>query len=102
MPLVQRIHEVLMSEMSSAGVYLLRLVMAALLGGAIGLEREIKHRPSGLRTNLFICVGAALFYFAVGCTGGPLPRRPHPHSGTDHSGIGFIGQVPFCTIGTIW
>ena len=60
MPLVQRIHEVLMSEMSSAGVYLLRLVMAALLGGAIGLEREIKHRPSGLRTNLFICVGAAL------------------------------------------
>lgn len=61
MPLVQRIHEVLMSEMSSAGVYLLRLVMAALLGGAIGLEREIKHRPSGLRTNLFICVGAALF-----------------------------------------
>jgi putative Mg2+ transporter-C (MgtC) family protein len=61
MPLVQRIHEVLMSEMSSAGVYLLRLVLAALLGGAIGLEREIKHRPSGLRTNLFICVGAALF-----------------------------------------
>src|SRR5689334_25030773 len=61
MPLVQRIHEVLMSEMSSAGVYLLRLVLAAFLGGAIGLEREIKHRPAGLRTNLFICVGAALF-----------------------------------------
>ena len=50
-----------MSEMSSAGVYLLRLVLAAVLGGVIGLEREIKHRPSGLRTNLFICVGAALF-----------------------------------------
>ena len=61
MPLVQRIHEVLMSEMSSAGVYLLRLVLAAFLGGAIGLEREIKHRPAGLRTNLFICLGAAMF-----------------------------------------
>ena len=61
MPLVQHIHEVLMSEMSSAGVYLLRLVLAAFLGGAIGLEREIKHRPAGLRTNLFICVGAAMF-----------------------------------------
>ncbi len=61
MPLVQHIHEVLLSEMSSAGVYLLRLVLAAVLGGVIGLEREIKHRPSGLRTNLFICVGAALF-----------------------------------------
>ena len=61
MPLVRHIHEVLLSEMSSAGVYLLRLVLAAVLGGLIGLEREIKHRPSGLRTNLFICVGAALF-----------------------------------------
>ncbi len=61
MPLVQRIHDVLLSEISSAGVYLLRLVLAAVLGGAIGLEREIKHRPAGLRTNLFICLGAALF-----------------------------------------
>ena len=61
MPLVQHIHDVLMSEMSSAGVYLLRLVLAAVLGGAIGLEREFKHRPAGLRTNLFICLGAAMF-----------------------------------------
>ena len=50
-----------MSEMSSAGIYLLRLVLAAVLGGAIGLEREFKHRPAGLRTNLFICLGAAMF-----------------------------------------
>jgi putative Mg2+ transporter-C (MgtC) family protein len=35
--------------------------VAAVLGGLIGLEREIKHRPAGLRTNLFICVGAAMF-----------------------------------------
>ncbi|MGA7382660.1 MAG: MgtC/SapB family protein, partial [Terriglobales bacterium] len=27
----------------------------------IGLERELKHRPSGLRTNLFICLGAAMY-----------------------------------------
>lgn len=38
-----------------------KLVLAAVLGGLIGLEREIKHRPAGLRTNLFICVVAALF-----------------------------------------
>ncbi|MGA9813293.1 MAG: MgtC/SapB family protein [Terriglobales bacterium] len=61
MPLVQHIHDVLLSEMSPAGIYLLRLVLAAVLGGMIGLEREIKHRPAGLRTNLFICVGAAMF-----------------------------------------
>lgn len=40
---------------------LARLVLAAILGGLIGLERELKHRPTGLRTNMFICFGAALF-----------------------------------------
>ena len=38
-----------------------RLMLAALLGGIIGLERELKHRPAGLRTNMFICLGAAMF-----------------------------------------
>jgi putative Mg2+ transporter-C (MgtC) family protein len=40
---------------------LLRLLLAAALGGIIGLERELKHRPAGLRTNMFICFGAAMF-----------------------------------------
>jgi putative Mg2+ transporter-C (MgtC) family protein len=38
-----------------------KLVLAACLGGIIGLEREAKHRPAGLRTNVFICMGAAMF-----------------------------------------
>src|SRR5260370_39726350 len=61
MPIMQHVHDVLHYEMSSAGFSLLRLVLAAILGGAIGLEREIKHRPAGLRTNLFICLRAAMF-----------------------------------------
>jgi putative Mg2+ transporter-C (MgtC) family protein len=40
---------------------ILRLVIACLLGGLIGVERELKHRPAGLRTQMFICFGAALF-----------------------------------------
>jgi putative Mg2+ transporter-C (MgtC) family protein len=40
---------------------LVRLTLAAVLGGVIGLERELKHRPAGLRTNMFICFGAAMF-----------------------------------------
>jgi putative Mg2+ transporter-C (MgtC) family protein len=40
---------------------LTRLLLAAILGGLIGLERELKHRAAGLRTNIFICFGAALF-----------------------------------------
>jgi putative Mg2+ transporter-C (MgtC) family protein len=58
---MQHMYDVLHSEMSSAGISLLRLMLAAVLGGAIGLEREFKRRPAGLRTNLFICVGAAMY-----------------------------------------
>src|SRR5581483_4269638 len=38
-----------------------RLLVAAVLGGMIGLERELRHKPAGLRTNMFICFGAAMF-----------------------------------------
>ena len=40
---------------------LARLVIAAILGGIIGLERQLRHKPAGLRTNMFICFGAAMF-----------------------------------------
>lgn len=39
----------------------LQVVLATLLGGAIGLERELSGKPAGLRTNILICVGATLF-----------------------------------------
>jgi putative Mg2+ transporter-C (MgtC) family protein len=68
-----------------------KLLLAALLGGLIGLEREAKHRPAGLRTNLFICMGAAMFTLLSDQLAGQ-------HTG-DHTriaaqiipGIGFIG-----------
>lgn len=70
---------------------ILRLVMASVLGGIIGLEREIKRKPAGLRTNLFICFGAALFTV--------LSEALAERWGGDHTriaaqiipGIGFIG-----------
>jgi putative Mg2+ transporter-C (MgtC) family protein len=43
------------------GSTMVRLLLASALGGAIGLERQLRHKPAGLRTNLFICFGAALF-----------------------------------------
>jgi putative Mg2+ transporter-C (MgtC) family protein len=62
MPNWSHIHDVLLGEMSSiVWVSIARLVLAAILGGAIGMERQLKHRPAGLRTNLFICMGAAMF-----------------------------------------
>ena len=40
---------------------IIRLIVAAILGGAIGLERELRRKPAGLRTNMFICFGAAMY-----------------------------------------
>jgi putative Mg2+ transporter-C (MgtC) family protein len=59
----QHMVDLLHREMASGIVAtsLARLVLAAVLGGIIGLERELRHRPAGLRTNMFICFGAALF-----------------------------------------
>lgn len=39
---------------------LAKLALATLLGGVIGWERESSGKPAGLRTNILICVGAAL------------------------------------------
>jgi len=38
----------------------LRIILAVLCGGAIGMEREYKRRPAGFRTHILICLGAAL------------------------------------------
>ena len=56
---VDLIHREMASGIVSTS--LTRLLLAAILGGLIGLERESKHRAAGLRTNMFICFGAALF-----------------------------------------
>jgi len=39
----------------------LRLSFAALLGVVIGIERDIRRRPAGVRTSAFVCMGSALF-----------------------------------------
>jgi len=38
-----------------------RLVLAIALGGLIGFERELKHRPAGLRTHMLVSLGATVF-----------------------------------------
>jgi putative Mg2+ transporter-C (MgtC) family protein len=40
---------------------LVQLVLAVILGGAVGIERELRGKPAGLRTNILICIGATLF-----------------------------------------
>ena len=42
----------------------LKLMVSVLLGGIIGYERELSHKPAGLRTHIFVCMGACLFTIA--------------------------------------
>lgn len=41
-----------------------RILLAVVLGALIGFEREITHKPAGLRTHIFVCMGACLFTIA--------------------------------------
>jgi putative Mg2+ transporter-C (MgtC) family protein len=73
--------------------FFMRCGIAAVCGGIIGLERELKQKPAGLRTNILICVGSAM-YMAIG-----LILMPSDHQAIDPTriaaqvvtGIGFLG-----------
>jgi putative Mg2+ transporter-C (MgtC) family protein len=69
---------------------MLRLILAVLLGGLIGLERELKRKPAGLRTNMFICFGAAMFTLLSLRLAGP-ESDPTRIAAQIIPGIGFIG-----------
>jgi putative Mg2+ transporter-C (MgtC) family protein len=89
----------LVAELPSLGWddALLRVAVAAALGGAIGLERELDEKAAGLRTHMLVSVGSALFTL-VGAYGF---REFFGHSGVSFdpsrvaaqivTGIGFLG-----------
>ncbi len=89
----QHITELLHGEMASGIVAssLTRLILAAVLGGLIGLERELRHRPAGLRTNMFICFGAALFTILSDALAVKFLGDHTRISAQIIPGIGFIG-----------
>lgn len=72
-----------------------KVVLAIICGGAIGLERELKHKPAGLRTNILICLGAVLFTsLSVMISESVVPGRPGDPgriAAQVVSGVGFLG-----------
>jgi putative Mg2+ transporter-C (MgtC) family protein len=71
---------------------LARLLLAAVLGGIIGVERELKRRPAGLRTNMFICFGSAMFTILSTELAGEWGIGDHTRIAAQIiPGIGFIG-----------
>ena len=67
---------------------LLRLVLATLAGGLIGLEREVVHKPAGVRTHMLVSLGSALFALI---TVEQLPGEAARIIAGIATGIGFLG-----------
>lgn len=75
---------------------LILLAVSAFCGALVGLEREYAHKPAGLRTNIMICVGSALFtiasiYFWRYVPHGTTVVDPSRIAAQIVSGVGFIG-----------
>jgi len=68
-----------------------RLVVACLLGGAVGLERELNGKASGVRTNLLIAMGAAFFTLLSPILAGEMGTNKGQVASNIVQGIGFLG-----------
>jgi putative Mg2+ transporter-C (MgtC) family protein len=71
-----------------------QLLMAVVLGGAVGLERELKGKPAGLRTTILITVGATIFTvlsYRMGAGMGAGVGDPGRIAAQVLTGVGFIG-----------
>jgi putative Mg2+ transporter-C (MgtC) family protein len=89
----------------------LRLALAAGLGGAIGLEREYRQKPAGIRTNMLIGLGSALFAI-LSVEVGAAAGSPDRIAAQVVTGIGFLGAgailrsghtvIGLTTAATIW
>lgn len=90
----------------------LKVFLAVVLGGAIGIEREFSDKPAGFRTNILVCLGATLFtIISMKITGGTV-KDPGRIAAQIVTGIGFLGAgaiiregggiVGLTTAATIW
>jgi putative Mg2+ transporter-C (MgtC) family protein len=68
-----------------------RLLTASALGGIIGLEREVKRRSAGVRTNLLISLGAAFFTLLSAVLAGDASPNKGQVASNIVQGIGFLG-----------
>ena len=67
----------------------IRLVLAAIIGGTLGAEREYRSKSAGFRTLTMICIGATIFTIFSQIVGGP--GNPDRIASNIVTGIGFVG-----------
>ncbi|HUP31926.1 MAG TPA: MgtC/SapB family protein [Gaiellaceae bacterium] len=79
----------------------LRLVAAALLGGAIGFERELHERRAGLRTHMLVSLGAALFTVSSAYAWSGFVLAPGAASDQSRIAAGIVAGIGFIGAGAI-
>ena len=93
---MQEIIDALAAEFSDLGdaglaaTVTFRLLLAAILGGALGFERESAGKAAGMRTHMLVAIGAAMFLMAVNLAGGGSSESSRVIQGVV-AGIGFLG-----------
>jgi putative Mg2+ transporter-C (MgtC) family protein len=73
-----------------ASTFWVRIGAAALCGGALGLERQLRGKPAGIRTSILICIGTMLFV-TLGASYASEYVDPTRVLGQVVTGIGFLG-----------
>lgn len=84
------VRELALPDVDTATTIVVRVLVAAVLGGMVGWEREQKGRAAGLKTHILVAIGSALFVLAPllsGIEGGDVTRVMQGIV----SGIGFLG-----------
>jgi len=87
-----------LSYLTEQAEFILRIFIAALLGAIIGYEREKSHKPAGLRTHIFVCMGACLFTIASFFL---LPENISDSADATRIAAGIVAGISFISAGSI-
>ncbi|HJS23201.1 MAG TPA: MgtC/SapB family protein [Pyrinomonadaceae bacterium] len=79
-----------MADRGHLAIVLLRTVMAVILGGVVGMQREKVGKPAGLRTHMLVCLGTAVVVLGCSGVGMDMDGLSRVIQGIV-TGIGFVG-----------
>ncbi|CAN5655081.1 MgtC/SapB family protein [soil metagenome] len=74
----------------TTSIFWLRIGAAVLCGGMLGLERQLRGKPAGIRTSILICIGT-MYFVALGSSYASIHVDPTRVLGQVVTGIGFLG-----------
>ena len=87
-----------LSYFTDQAEFVLRILIAMILGAIIGYEREISHKPAGLRTHIFVCMGSCLFTIASFYL---LPENIVASADVTRIAAGVVAGISFIGAGSI-